>query len=149
MSAGSKEGERDRWCKAWEQDTKAGVLWTTYTEHACQKRMEQNEDWEEMGSSSLHPALPCRTVPGRLLGEQHTTQVKPADPPRVRGRATSFLLDGPGLIVSLLSLHSLPLLARQLQFLCKGLPAAWSPPTPSWGQPIWAGREAHKELQGG
>lgn len=40
------------------------------------------------------------------------------------------------LVVSLLSLHSLPLLARQLQFLhskdlCKGHSAGWSPPTPS------------------
>lgn len=72
MYSGSKKSERDRWCKAWEHDTKAGVLWTTYMEHAYQRSIEQNGDWEEIGStssSSLHPALPCRTVPGRLLAE--------------------------------------------------------------------------------
>lgn len=129
MSTDSKESETNRWCEAWEQDTKARVLQTTYTEYACQRSIEQNGDWEEIGSSSLHPALLCRTVPGGLLAEQHTTQLKLADLPRVLGRTSSSLLGGPGLIVSLLSLHSLPPLARQLQFphgrdLCKG-------PTPS------------------
>lgn len=134
MSTDSKKSERDRWCKAWEQDTKAGVLWTTYMEYACQRRIEQNGDWEEIGSSSLHPALLCRTVPGGLLAEQHTTQLKLADLSRVLERTSSSLLGGPGLIVSLLSLHSLPALARQLQFphgrdLCKEHSAGWSPHT--------------------
>lgn len=92
MSTGSKKSGRDRW----EQDTKAGVLCATYMEHACLRGMEQNENWEEMGSSLLHPALPCRIVPGSLLGEQHTTLLKLADLPRAQRRASSFCWEALG-----------------------------------------------------
>lgn len=98
--------------------------------------------------------ITSRTVPGRLLGKQHSIQLELADLPRTQGRATLSLW-----------LYLCCLFTRchfwqgssnfYIARTCvKGTQQAGVPPhhhrmaQPAKQQSIWTGRETHKDLQG-